>query len=150
MSSLLWTACHKLFLKTYQVQSSVSLQPVLIFNFQCLLVPLLLSWTRSSFLGIVAPFDLPPPPSLGNSFSATKSPSPKDQSLPVTQSSQCLCISGPKRNEAALCGAAPFFKSVFFFFWKPQLKGRCETSAIRSASVPKARELERKAYEQEN
>lgn len=36
------------------------------------------------------------------------------------------------------------------FFWKPQLKGRCETSAVQSACVPKARELKRKAYRQEN
>lgn len=74
MSSFLWTACHKLFLKNYQISSLISLWPVLIFNCQCLLVPLLLNWTRSSFLGIVVLFDLPPPPQLSNSFPATKSP----------------------------------------------------------------------------
>jgi hypothetical protein len=47
---------------------------VLIFNWQCLLVLLPLNWTRSSFLGIMALYDLTLPPPLSSSFSATKSP----------------------------------------------------------------------------
>lgn len=87
----------KTFLENLSNLVLISLWLVLCSNCQCLLHPLTLNWTRSSFLGIIALFDL----TLSNSFSATKS----------------LQIQRPKSSHYLI-------KSMFVYFWIEMEWGR--------------------------
>lgn len=95
----------KTFLENLSNLALISLWLVLCFNCQCLLHPLALNWTRSSFLGIIALFDLPPLLTLSNSFSATKS----------------LQIQRPKSSHYLI-------KLMFVYFWIEMEWGTCAFS----------------------
>lgn len=119
------------------MQASISRWPLLIFNCQCLLVPLLHNWTRTSFLGILTLFNLPPPPPAVSQL--LNAHTPKDQSLPIAQSIN-VCVSLGLKGMRQSSRTLPLSANPPFF-WKLQLKGRCENSAIQSVSNAKARYL---------
>lgn len=109
MFSFLWTMCQKQSRRPIKCRHRFHFWPVLIFNWQCLLVPFLLNWMKSSFLGIVT-LDDPPHPHHSAALSQLLNPyNAKDQGLLVTQPCQCLCISGSKRNEIKHREAASFW-----------------------------------------
>lgn len=110
MFSFLWTVCQRQSRRPIKRRHRFHFWPVLIFNWQCLLVPLLLNWMKSSFLGIMTLCD-PPHPHHSAALSQLLNPyTAKDQSLLITQSCQCLCISGSKRNEIQHREAASFWR----------------------------------------